>query len=400
MKKLLLFLSLFVSAPCWAVVTFYYVTPSGSDSTGTGTSGNPYATPGKACGVMAASDVLYVKAGTYTATSGTINVGGGYCDPPSGTSDAPTQIIGYNVSTGDLMGVYDYSNFPVIRNSASGNTTNMRTSNNWIYVYNLTSDSNGNGAYGFYNAGSNCIYQNCQAVNCTSFNGFYISGSSTRCIRCWSHNNGDGFNAGGSVLIFVDCWASSNTIVGFANANYITCIRCISWGNTGATTDGFLDSITNNSTYINCISVNNGRDGIRFSAASASKVVVGCIFGNNGGYNLNSTTAILSLVPFNFNAFYTSTSGDRNNVGIGPNDVALSGSPFVSPTSGNFALNNTAGQGAACRAAGYPGIAAGGTSTGYTDIGPIQHQDSGGGGGGATETNVIYNSTLIGTVLQ
>ena len=51
-------------------------------------------------------------------------------------------------------------------------------------------------------------------------------------------------------------------------------------------------------------------------------------------------------------------------------DVALSASPYTSPGTGNFALNGTAGGGAALKAAGFPGIAPFGT--GYGSIGALQ----------------------------
>ena len=51
-------------------------------------------------------------------------------------------------------------------------------------------------------------------------------------------------------------------------------------------------------------------------------------------------------------------------------DVALSASPYTSPGTGNFALNGTAGGGAALKATGFPGIAPFGT--GYGSIGALQ----------------------------
>lgn len=78
---------------------------------------------------------------------------------------------------------------------------------------------------------------------------------------------------------------------------------------------------------------------------------------HDGGVRFNSFTYSLSwgILANYSNAYGANTGGDR--VGgwpVGPSDVSLSGDPFVNAAGGNFALNNTAGAGAACKAAGYP----------------------------------------------
>ena len=53
---------------------------------------------------------------------------------------------------------------------------------------------------------------------------------------------------------------------------------------------------------------------------------------------------------FNFNIAYVTSS----NYTAGPGDVVLSGDPTTAGASNNFALNSTAGGGAACAGAGFP----------------------------------------------
>ena len=104
----------------------------------------------------------------------------------------------------------------------------------------------------------------------------------------------------------------------------------------------------------------------------------------NGGYGANLTTGATYpgiIVIAGYNAFGNNTSGARNNLPTETSDVTLTADPFTNAAGGNFALNNTVGGGAACRAAGIPGVFPGGLTTGYIDIGAVQHQDSGGGGG-------------------
>ena len=98
------------------------------------------------------------------------------------------------------------------------------------------------------------------------------------------------------------------------------------------------------------------------------------IFWNNTTNGVNF--AMAADVVTNTNNAYGSNGTDRTNIGVGTNDVTLTGSPFTSST--NWGLNNTAGAGAACRAAGFPGSMKDGVTTGYLDIGAVQHQDSGG----------------------
>jgi hypothetical protein len=57
-------------------------------------------------------------------------------------------------------------------------------------------------------------------------------------------------------------------------------------------------------------------------------------------------------------------------------DVTLSANPFTNTATPNFALNSTAGGGAALKTAGFPGVTPAGT--GYLDIGALQSQAAAG----------------------
>ena len=69
--------------------------------------------------------------------------------------------------------------------------------------------------------------------------------------------------------------------------------------------------------------------------------------------------------------------------------VACSASALNTPGSYDFSLNNSAGGGALLRAAGFPTVYPGGSTSNYADIGAAQHMDSGGGGGGGGATTPI-----------
>ena len=74
-------------------------------------------------------------------------------------------------------------------------------------------------------------------------------------------------------------------------------------------------------------------------------------------------------------ATYNNTSGASHFLDTNVGGVVLTADPFVNAAAGNFALNATAGGGAACRAAGVLGVFPGALSTGYLDIGAVQHAD-------------------------
>lgn len=121
----------------------------------------------------------------------------------------------------------------------------------------------------------------------------------------------------------------------------------------------------------------NGVDGLDAEQGA----FVGNIFYGNGtgavsGYGLNLGALTNAIVQNSNNAYGANLTGARNNISPGAGDVTLTVDPFVNSAGGNFALNTTAGGGALCRGAGFPGLFPGGLSTGYADIGPIQSPGS------------------------
>ena len=130
---------------------------------------------------------------------------------------------------------------------------------------------------------------------------------------------------------------------------------------------------------LSCVIRDNSSDGVEVASQSVPFMLVlqDTIIWNNGGYGVNLPSSGILLAVNRGNAYGSNTSGARNNFSAGTGDVSLTADPNVSASTGNFALNNTSGGGAACKAAGFPGIAL--LGTGYADIGPLQSQASGGG---------------------
>jgi len=182
----------------------------------------------------------------------------------------------------------------------------------------------------------------------------------------------------------------------------------VRWGNSSATLTVFYCASVNNTSsghgfhasnatsdqsvpmiFIGCVAYNNAGSGFRFASTTGNLRFVTFISNlsyGNGAYGVSCATAGLmdstanSVVCRN-NAFGGNSSGARQNFVTGDGDVSLSGNPFSNAAGGDFSLDSTAGEGAACRQAGFPGYVGvyGGTTKSYPDIGAAQAVVSGGG---------------------
>lgn len=228
-------------------------------------------------------------------------------------------------------------------------------------------------------SGAGGVFVECEAERhnydgANGFAGFEVTEEGTW-IRCWAHHAADNSSdsAGwvvtadvGEPIIFIDCISSHNAGDGWAN------------------TEGGTHMI-----MINCAAVSNTSSGLIFTSASAThgishSYIENCIFSNNGEWGIDIVSTRWAGPVLVNNAFYNNTDGQINrgvpSLRIGT--ITLTGDPFTSANTGNFALNNTAGAGAALRALGRSYFLQNtnwsATTTSYLDVGPVQHQDSGG----------------------
>ncbi len=187
-----------------------------------------------------------------------------------------------------------------------------------------------------------------------------------------------GINGGRPTTLFY-CTATGGTSVGIGCGPSAQVVGCIAGNNTGASSDGF--QITFNQGMNVCVgntSYKNGRDGFRLTSSGYEGLLAtsNLAYGNTGfGFNYTNGALPAFFQFMDYSAYGSNTSGNLSNITAGPHDVTLTADPTVAGTSNNFALNSTAGGGAACRAAGFPGVLAVG-GTGYQDIGALQHQDT------------------------
>ena len=217
-------------------------------------------------------------------------------------------------------------------------------------------------------------YSSCVATSC----------SGTAAFRT-DNSNGPNFA--------IDCVAYSNSCTGFLCSSG-TLIRCISANNTGASTYyGFSTGGSSFCILESCMAYGNQGDGIHITAIGGF-TIRNCIIYGNTGYAINSPSTLINATSINndYNAYGGNNSGGAqlNNVSGGAHDVTLTADPTVAGSSNNFALNSTAGGGASCAGAGFPGILRIG-GTGYQSIGPLQPNPS---------TSVTYVINKNQTIFQ
>lgn len=335
-----------------------------SSTLGNGKLGGALLTPFKVAGLAIAGHTIYIKAsGTYVSTIGSTN---------AASVSFPITWIGYSASRGD-------GGQATIQLSTSGNLLLFTA---YHRIFNVIADCNLKAASLGIGLNSGGVAVNCKAINFTSI-GFFNGATYAQFFNCVASGGTSAASAAFSTsnnagMFLYGCRATGNACPGFQLYNASYAVRCISDNNTGASSDGFQFTGSQQGGFISCVSYSNGRDGIQaLSNFSSSVIVLACILAKNGRYGLNNSVGTLSglyAILCDYNAYYLNTSGPQNAMPAGAHDVALSGDPFTNGASNDFSLNATAGAGAACRAAGFPGALQSG-GTGALDIGALQHAD-------------------------
>jgi len=362
-------------------------------TTGTGATGNvggALASPGQAGALRVIGNTVWIKSGTYLITSASTNTSGGCVSDATG--GAVKTWEGYNASRGDLgtapllqaSGISTATLFAVTTGSTAGSI-----------LRNITVDGAGLTSIQGFNFARRSLGYKLKALNCTNI-GFNLA-ANNYLVFCSATNITGGTAAFvGGLCVF--CEAYSNTVSGFSLSGNTVQVYCLSYGNTGSTSDGFVTSAAPIH-FIGCVAYGNGRDGFRATTTSEPQIFTNCIAERNGvtakgaGFNVSSAAIGAVTVLVNCAVFGNTTNSSVNisaNI-TGPQIGTVTGNAsfFVDAAHGNFALNNTAGAGASCRAAGIPGTYPTGTTVGYLDIGAAQHQDPTSG------TGSIFSSPVI-----
>lgn len=340
-------------------------------ATGTGITmniGGALASPGMAGGIgVVAGNSVWIKSGTYTITSASTNISNGCV-----SFSVQIFVEGYNSTRGDL------GTPPLLQASGISTFVIFTASQVRSSVRNIRvdgADLTSSRGFAIRALGYLLIAENCT-------NSGFAGSSEILCISCvatgCSTQAAFASQTGG---IFSYCIAYDNTITGFSLANSgARALFCLSFGNSGASSDGF--SMANvNTSAINCVAYNNGRDGFRISDSGS---VFSSIAQENAGVGFNITGANAVGIQLLNNAGYDNTGGNTAGTtakGVRNDGFVTGFAPFFTNAAGNdFTLDDNPFGGGSARAAGFPGTLTPG-GTGYLDIGVLQHQDPAGSGG-------------------
>ena len=334
----------------------YYVATTGNDTTGDGSSGNPWATPGKAAASAGVDDIIYVKSGTYSLTTSTPGAGGPIVFPVN----VACQMIGYDTTVGDLGG-------PPVIDAGSQTSISIVTmdgadgENQGIVNFKIDGNSNSS-VIGI--DGNNRYDQSatlCWVRRCT------IGFDTMSAMSCLASNCTTGFNTVGGAGLHADTCTTG--FANFAAGYFVACIA-------SNCTKGWDDAGGYRANLNRCVAYKCSTHGFgtRNTATLSGGVFVNCIAEECGyGWDFN---VLAGSILINC-ASYNNTSGRTDgNEAVDIGAIVLTGSPFIDAPGGDFQLNNTAGAGAELR-----GVARGVYGkTDNTDIGAVQHSDPAAGG--------------------
>lgn len=353
---------------------------------GTGTLGGALASPGIAASFAVAGNTAFLKSGTsYTISSSTPNISNGLVSPVNGGSGtSPTNWVGYSTNRTLIN-----TDSPAIIIASTGLSNNYLFGTqllNYVSSYNIIFDGASKTGVGGAGCRLGSRFERCVFRNCTFSAGLIMGNGASTAINCSATGN-----SVPSFLVpiagFLDtCEAYSNTAVAFSDngGSYMICVNCLAYGNTGASSHGFLAS--QGSFLKFCVAYANGGDGFHCSNAnSGSFLHDSCLSEGNTGVAFFTSGAPQNQIFKNCGAYnntggiFTSGSTPKTQCNTGF-IINTTGSFFVNAASSNFALNNTANQGALARAAGYPALYPRGLTAAYYDSGAAQSQASTGGG--------------------
>lgn len=311
-----------------------------SSTGGNGNLGGAFLSPSVAFSLGTQSHFFFIKSGTYLITSNSTSTAGGALGAIGGYA-----VMGY--STNRYFGNTDTP--PLIQ--ISGSTITMFQGSG--IFYNITFDGN-NQTLSQFSTVSGSLY-----ICCTIKNFNTATAGVSVFIGCLYTGN----SVGMSYTAVVYCEAYGNTATPFPGGGF----RCLSYANTGASTDGFIGNC------YECTSVANGRNGF-----FGTGIFVNCHAQSNVSFGWSSSGT---------NSKIMNCTGVLNTAGLYDASIsnfffglrAVSADVFINVSGNNYALNNIAGAGAALRAAGrfaalstYPR----GITTSYSDIGAVQHSDT------------------------
>ncbi len=357
--------------------------------------------------LLTAGMTLWIKAGTQTLTTKLTLTNNG------DATNGPIAWKGYHTTRGDHDGTQPLittatNNVDLLMLATAGGGSvgiSFRTFDN--LAFSSTAGTPGNGITGTTNSGSSadivisrCTISGCKIGICGDGLTYVpIAGIVAMCEikSCTSHaiQNSGNLTLLGSYIHDCTGWGfttyyDQNMIINVVRTVVYNCaaggIR-INNNNATATSGTFLIIRA-------CDIVSNGGNGISHETANGHLAMLALdsniVWGQSSAIGVYVANADAEITFNGWNA-YGNNQTDRSNLPTGISDASLSADPFNGRTSNDFSLNSTAGAGAACKGAGFPGSIPGLGTAGAADIGTIQSASPG-------ATNVITAPRRIFTV--
>lgn len=345
-------------------------------SIGTGVIGGAFASLGQLSLVIVAQGVQGM--GAFIKNTGTpISITSVTANISNGTYGATIMSIIQGYTSNRIIGNTDSA--PIIQTNVASAT---QINGGGAIFQNIIFDGHSQTACKPYSSNV-AFFQNCTFMNFNSA----PAGSAVTLINCTLTSNSTTFLGN---FYYCEAYGNTATPFNFGSAGQ-TAVHCLSYNNTGASTDGFSNTVIGLSNYINCTAYGNGRDGFRISIAAIG-TLINCYAESNSanGFTISGNNkTLINCGSFNNSGSNFSITGSVNQ--LGTPIAGLTTSAFVAAAMNNFALNATSGGGAILRGTGFPALFPRGITTSFTDIGASQHQDS----GGSSVFNVDINNVAI-----
>lgn len=305
-------------------------TGGGAGSAGVGKVGGARASIGGAMANAASGQRVYVKGGTYTVGSGTVNTHGNAVKPPAGSATyGTTTVIGYGTTRGDMALLV-----PVVHTYHVAGTF-CDVSNGGVAAYFLTVEGGSTASSFGFNTGSHSQVVGCVAqAMATGFRG-----ANGQFVCCLADGCTNGFGDGVSAIIYCSrCWAKGSTGgYGFYVASAAVIDSCVA---SGGSTNGFYSNTS--ASFLNCTAYGNAASGFIRANATLTRATsyTNCLSVSNTGYGFeDQSSQVMTLVTCasygNSTARSTGVSSLRDMGAL-----ALAGDPFVAAASNDFRLND------------------------------------------------------------
>lgn len=337
------------------------------------TSGGTLGTPAVTSPLAAGHTVNVRGAGTDDPSSADYTHTGGYAQFIAGdVTSGRIKWVGYNGRPRFncdgllfyLMNAHHFTNFKFVAQSTTNGTLGM-----------INSTVMGAAIY-------NCYFDQ---------NGYDVVGTISHAVnKCWFKNGGATTTSGTNQAIrgiqygaefygnFIDAWRGGG--IDLATPSNISSVIFNVIANIKSSSKPGIEYSSPSNDYITVIANNTvygcASDGIKLTNVYAILIscIVNNILSNNTGYGLNCAVGSTALNDrtknlIDYNNFYLNTTGARNAVSAGSNDLALDPT-FTNAAGGDYSIGTN------LKALAYPGAFPGGTSTGYLDMGAVQRQES------------------------